>query len=67
MSEIERLRSVPPQENETHSRYNWSTHGFPGSDPGGVAASKQVSADLDARSEPYRILPLLPGFREVLV
>jgi hypothetical protein len=46
---------------------NWSTHGFPMPNPGCLAASQQVSTHLISRSQPYRILPLLPGFPERFV
>jgi len=46
---------------------NWSTHGFQGSVPGDVGASQQVSCRLAGRLEICGILPLLPGFLEILV
>jgi len=46
---------------------NWSTRGFPGPDVGRIAASQQVSTYLALRSQPYRIVPPLPGFLERLV
>jgi DNA replication protein DnaC len=46
---------------------NRSTHGFQRSVPSGVAASQQVSRCLAGRSRVGRILPLLPGFLELLM
>ena len=46
---------------------NWSTNGFPRPGPGRLAASQQVSSHLISRLQPYRILPLLPGFPERFV
>jgi Domain of unknown function (DUF4158) len=63
------LRRVRPEHfhRMALSLRNWSTRGFPGPDLGRIAASQQVSTYLDCRSQPYRILPLLPGFLERFV